>query len=358
LTQLADVHPYQEFAGACDALGQNAKSVMIDAASTVQAIATRLEASGATLVRKPDPCSLPRARKNRVELKGSASAHERDGAAMISFLAWLDAQDPNTLDEIAVAKKLEQCRAQTGERLGVALRDISFDTISGSGPNGAIVHYRVTEATNRHMSDGELLLVDSGAQYDDGTTDITRVIPLGQPTADYKKHFTLVLKGMIAISRARFPIGTRGVDLDPLARRALWAEGLDYGHGTGHGIGSYLAVHEGPQSISKRGMAKLEPGMIVSNEPGYYKTGSHGIRIENLIYVKPAKVPKGGEIAVHSFETLTLCPIDLRLVERRLMTTDERRWLNRYHARVRKVLSPLIEDTSERLWLDQATTRL
>ncbi|MEM1377635.1 MAG: aminopeptidase P family protein [Pseudomonadota bacterium] len=358
LTQLADVHPYAHFASAVEALGKKAKAVWIDPALTAQAIASALEMGGTSLVRKSDPCALPRACKNRIELKGAANAHERDGAAMVSFLAWLDAQDPAELDEISVAKKLEHCRAETGERLGVPLKDISFDTICGSGPNGAIVHYRVTKETNRQMHNGELLLVDSGAQYDDGTTDITRVIPLGEPTEEYKRHFTLVLKGMIAISLAKFPVGTRGVDLDPLARRALWAEGLDYGHGTGHGIGSYLAVHEGPQSISKRGMAALQDGMIVSNEPGYYKTGSHGIRIENLVYVKPAKVPKGGEIAVHSFETLTLCPIDRRLVERKLLSTEERRWLNRYHARVRKVLSPLINDTAERMWLDQATARI
>jgi len=358
LTQLADLHPYEEFADAIDALARTAKSIMIDPARAANAVYAKLDAGGAALVKASDPCALPRARKNRTELKGATNAHERDGVAMIQFLAWLGAQDPESLDEISVAKKLENCRAETGERLGVPLRDISFDTICGSGPNGAIVHYRVTEDSNRRMKRDDLLLMDSGAQYEDGTTDITRVIPLGEPSAEQKKHFTLVLKGMIAISLAKFPAGTRGSDLDPLARRALWEHGLDYGHGTGHGIGSYLAVHEGPQSISKRGAAQLETGMIVSNEPGYYKTGSHGIRIENLVYVKPPKVPRDGEIAVHSFETLTLCPIDRRLIERKLLSRQERQWLNRYHARVRRVLSPLIEDQAVRLWLDQATARI
>ncbi|MEO1703216.1 MAG: aminopeptidase P family protein [Pseudomonadota bacterium] len=358
LTQLADLHPYGDFAEAVDALGQKAKSIMVDPTRVANAIFTSLEAGGASLIKAADPCALPRACKNRTELKGAANAHERDGVAMVHFLAWLDAQEADDLDEISVVQKLEACRSQTGTRLDVPLRDISFDTICGSGPNGAIVHYRVTEQSNRQMKRDELLLVDSGAQYEDGTTDITRVIPLGDPRAEHKKHFTLVLKGMIAISMAKFPCGTRGSDLDPLARRALWDQGLDYGHGTGHGIGSYLAVHEGPQSISKRGAAPLETGMILSNEPGYYKTGSYGIRIENLVYVKPAKVPTDGEVPVHSFQTLTLCPIDRRLVEGKLLSKEERQWLNRYHARVRRMLSPLIEDQSVRLWLDQATARI
>ncbi|MEN0000542.1 MAG: aminopeptidase P family protein [Pseudomonadota bacterium] len=358
LTQLADLHAYALFEDALTTLGQQAKSIMVDPAKTATAIASRLEAGGATLLHKADPCALPRARKNRAELKGAANAHKRDGVALCTFLAWLDGQEAASLNEISVAQKLERCRAETGERLGIPLRDVSFDTICGSGPNGAIVHYRVTEQSNRQMTANDLLLVDSGAQYEDGTTDITRVIPLGEPTDEYKRHFTLVLKGMIAISLAKFPVGTRGVDLDPLARSALWAHGLDYGHGTGHGIGSYLAVHEGPQSISRRSTVALETGMIISNEPGYYKTGSHGIRIENLVYVKPAKTPKDGEIAVHSFETLTLCPIDRRLVAKSLLSKDERRWLNRYHARVRRTLSPMIDDDQVRAWLDQATARI
>ncbi|MEL6435561.1 MAG: aminopeptidase P family protein [Pseudomonadota bacterium] len=359
LTQLADLHPYADFADAIDALAKRAKIVMVDPNQCAEAITKKLEVGGVELLKEQDPCALPRACKNRVELKGATEAHKRDGAAMVTFLAWLDAQDADTLDEISVAKKLEACRAETGKRLDVPLRDLSFDTICGSGPNGAIVHYRVTEATNRRMNSGELLLMDSGAQYDDGTTDITRVIPLGKPNDEYRRHFTLVLKGMIAISEVRFPEGTRGVDLDGLARRALWAEGLDYGHGTGHGIGSYLAVHEGPQNISKRGMASFQTGMIVSNEPGYYRTGSHGIRIENLVYVKPSKVPKnGGEIPVHAFETLTLCPIDRRLVDRKLLSKQERRWLNRYHAKVRRTLTPLLEDADTIAWLEQATNRI
>ncbi|MCK5749518.1 MAG: M24 family metallopeptidase, partial [Oricola sp.] len=258
----------------------------------------------------------------------------------------------------AVVTALEECRRTTGARLGFDLAEISFDTICGAGPNGAIVHYRVTEKTNRKVDAGELLLVDSGAQYHDGTTDITRVIPIAEPTAEYRSHFTLVLKGMIAISLARFPAGTRGVDIDILARKALWQAGLDYAHGTGHGVGSFLGVHEGPQSISKRGMQELLPGMIVSNEPGYYKAGSHGIRIENLVLVRPAEIPEGGEIAMHGFETLTLCPIDRRLIDVALLDDTELDWLNAYHARVREEVSPLIEDEGVTGWLEKMTAPL
>jgi Xaa-Pro aminopeptidase len=337
-------------------LGRTAKTpVMLDAARANVAIAGAIEAAGGTTIAGTDPAVLPRAVKNRIERKGAVEAHRRDGAAMVSFLAWLDAQDPATLDEIAIVKRLETIRAETAERLGMPMREISFDTICGAGPNGAIVHYRVDEKSNRKVTPGELILIDSGAQFDDGTTDITRVVPTGTPTQTHRRHFTLVLKGMIAISLARFPEGTRGVDLDVLARRALWAEGLDYGHGTGHGVGSYLGVHEGPQTISRRGMAELKTGMIVSNEPGYYAEGSHGIRIENLVLVEPAKVPDGGDVAVHGFATLTLCPIDRRLIEPKLLERGERRWLNRYHARVRRELAPLIEDRLVLDWLDQAT---
>ena len=356
LERLAGLDAPEAFTGALAELGRTAKKpVMLDAACAAAAIADAIEGAGGTVTAGADPAVLPRATKNRVERKGAVEAHRRDGAAMATFLAWLDAQDPGTLDEIAMVGKLERTRIETGERLGMPLREIAFDTICGAGPNGAIVHYRVDEASNRAVTPGELILIDSGGQYDDGTTDITRVIATGAPTGAQRRHFTLVLKGMIAISAARFPRGTRGVDLDVLARRALWAAGLDYGHGTGHGVGAYLGVHEGPQTLSRRGMATFEEGMIVSNEPGYYQEGSHGIRIENLVMVAPARVPEGGEIAVHAFTTLTLCPIDRRLIEPRLLDPTERRWLNRYHARVRRELAPLIEDAAVLAWLERAT---
>jgi Xaa-Pro aminopeptidase len=238
-----------------------------------------------------------------------------------------------------------------------ALKEISFDTISGSGPNGAIVHYRVTEATNRRLNAGELFLLDSGAQYLDGTTDITRTIAVGEPSEEMRERFTLVLKGHIAIATARFPKGTRGLDLDPLARHALWAHGLDYEHGTGHGVGSYLSVHEGPQSISRAGSVPLEPGMIISNEPGYYKEGAYGIRIENLVLVGEPSRPAGGERDVLAFETLTLVPFDRRLIAKGLLTPDEASWIDTYHARVREVIGPEI-DAATRGWLEAATKPL
>jgi len=358
LTQLAGLRPPSEFDDGLRELGTTGARVMIDPALTARKIAEELEHAGATLVEAGDPVRLPRAQKNSAEQAGARNAQRRDGAAMSAFLCWLDAQEPGSLDEISVVTALEEFRRATGERLGFDLAEISFDTICGAGPNGAIVHYRVTEKTNRKVDAGQLLLVDSGAQYHDGTTDITRVIPIGEPTADYRRHFTLVLKGMIAISLARFPAGTRGVDIDVLARKALWQAGLDYSHGTGHGVGSFLGVHEGPQSISKRGMQQMLPGMIVSNEPGYYKPGSHGIRIENLVMVRPAEIPEGGEIAMHSFETLTLCPIDRRLIDVALLEDTELDWLNAYHARVREEVSPLIEDAEVTGWLEKMTAPL
>lgn len=305
------------------------------------------------IARAQDPCILPKARKNEVEIKGARAAHLRDGAAVVRFLAWLDREAPGgRLDEITAARKLEEFRAETK-----ALLDISFDTISASGPNGAIVHYRVTEATNRRLKSGELYLVDSGGQYLDGTTDITRTIAIGRPSAEMRERYTLVLKGHITIATARFPRGTRGIDLDAFARRALWEKGLDYDHGTGHGVGSYLSVHEGPQSISRRGMAVLEPGMIISNEPGYYKEGAYGIRLENLVLVtKPEKVP-GGDREMMSFETLTLAPFDRRLIKVDLLTPAEITWVDDYHARVRQMLAPQL-NAEDRSWLEAATAPL
>ena len=301
--------------------------------------------------RGEDPCILPKAIKSEAEISGSRDAHVRDGAAVVRFLSWLDDQPEGSVDEISAVRRLEDARRETN-----LLREISFPTISGSGPNGAIVHYRVTESTNRILGPGELFLIDSGAQYQDGTTDITRTIAIGQPTEDMRKHFTAVLKGHIAIATARFPAGTRGIDLDPFARRALWSIGEDFDHGTGHGIGSYLSVHEGPQSISRGGMATLRPGMILSNEPGYYRTGAYGIRIENVVLVTPPE-NIGGEREMMGFETLTLAPMDRRLIMPELLDASERRWLDGYHARVREQLAPLL-GAAERSWLGAATAPL
>jgi Xaa-Pro aminopeptidase len=333
-----------------EALKTSGKTVRLDPASAAVWFFRKLEGGKGRVERAADPCILPKARKNAVEIKGSRAAHKRDGAAVVRFLAWLDREAAKGgLDEISAARQLETMRAETQ-----ALKEISFDTISGAGSNGAIVHYRVTTATNRKLAAGELYLVDSGAQYLDGTTDITRTVAIGKPTREMQERCTLVLKGHIGIATAVFPKGTRGIDLDPFARRALWSAGLDFDHGTGHGVGSYLSVHEGPQSISKRGMVALEPGMIISNEPGYYKAGAYGIRIENLVLVTDADKAAGGERELMQFETLTLAPIDRRLVVRDLLTADELAWLNDYHARVREVIGPEL-GPADRAWLEQAT---
>ena len=264
------------------------------------------------------PPPIPRAsrapRRTSAEIAGARAAHRRDGAAVAKLLCWLDAQAPDTLDEIAVVTKLEETRRATGEETQMPLREVSFSTIAGAGPNGAIMHYRVSRETNRPLREGELFLLDSGAQYQDGTTDVTRTVPIGTPTEEMRTRYTLVLKGMIGISMLRFPAGVRGADIDAVARLALWKSGLDYAHGTGHGVGSYLSVHEGPQRIAKTGTEKLLEGMILSNEPGYYKPGQYGIRLENLIIVTPAETLPGGDIAMHGFETLTLVPFDKRLL--------------------------------------------
>lgn len=306
-----------------------------------------------SISRGQDPCILPKAIKTPAEIQGTRDAHLRDGAAVVRFLAWLEgAVASGSVDEITAVKALENFRRETG-----LLKDISFATISGSGANGAIVHYRVTDATNRTLQNGELFLLDSGAQYQDGTTDITRTIAVGQPSEDMRRKFTAVLKGHIAIATARFPKGTRGLDLDPFARRALWDAGCDFDHGTGHGIGSYLSVHEGPQSISRAGTAVLQPGMLLSNEPGYYKEGEYGIRIENVVLVTPlAKIP-GGDREMMAFETLTLAPMDRRLIDADALTSDEFEWINAYHARVYATLSPLL-DGATASWLKRATEPL
>ncbi|MBN8994529.1 MAG: aminopeptidase P family protein [Rhizobiales bacterium] len=352
LTALAEIESPASFVAGLAALA--GKRVLLDPATTADAIRKLVADAGGTILEGADPVALPKARKNEVELAGMRRAHLRDGAAMVRFLRWLDAAPPGTLDEIAVAEKLRDFRAEAAARDGMELVDLSFDTISGAGPNGAIVHYRVTPETNRKLEANSLYLVDSGAQYRDGTTDITRTIPIGFPTAEMRERFTLVLKGHIAIATARFPVGASGAQLDTLARIALWKAGLDYDHGTGHGVGAFLSVHEGPARISKMGTVPLEPGMILSNEPGYYKTGAYGIRIENLVIVAPPAPIPGGDRAMLAFETITLCPIDLRLVEPSLLSRDEIAWLDAYHAWVASSLAPLL-DMADRDWLTEAT---
>lgn len=337
------------FAAALGAL--RGRKVRVDAASTAAYVVDRLKEGGATVSRGDDPCALPKACKNAVEIAGTRAAHERDGAALTRFLAWFSEKAPTgTLRELEASDRLAEFRF--GDSL---IRDLSFDTISGSGPNGAIVHYRVSPRSDRRIGAGELFLVDSGAQYLDGTTDVTRTVAVGTPTAEMRDRFTRVLKGHIAIARVRFPVGTTGAQLDLLARQSLWQAGLDFDHGTGHGVGSYLSVHEGPHRISKApSTVALQPGMIVSNEPGYYKTGAYGIRIENLVTVVPCKALAGSERVMLEFDTLTLTPIDRSLVDVALMDAGEIAWLDAYHDRVRKTLSPALSG-SDKTWLEDAT---
>lgn len=349
LAEVADLAEPSGFAAALGQLGAAKARVRIDPSRTSRWIGDRLTEAGAIIREGEDPCILPKARKNAAEIAGARAAHLRDGVAVARFLSWLDtaAASGDALDEIGAAQRLEAFRAEAPE-----LREISFDTIAGSGPNGAIVHYRATRSTNRPLDRDSLFLIDSGGQYRDGTTDITRTVAIGAPAGRMRRHFTLVLKGHIAIATARFPKGTRGGDLDAFARRPLWEAGLDYDHGTGHGVGSYLSVHEGPQGLSKRATAVLEPGMILSNEPGYYRAGAYGIRIENLLLVEePADV--GGERPMMAFETLTLAPIDRRLIEPALLSPDELEWLNAYHKRVAREIGPRLSP-ADREWLERA----
>ncbi|MBU6299127.1 MAG: aminopeptidase P family protein [Alphaproteobacteria bacterium] len=336
-----------EFTPALDAL--KSKTVAADPAGCASAIFDRLTKAGAKIARMPDPCQLPKACKNSVEIEGARKAHIRDGAALSRFLCWFAREAPNgQLDEIAVAQQLEGFRKASG-----ALSDLSFDSISAASEHAAIPHYRVTRSSNLPILKDRIYLIDSGGQYPDGTTDVTRTAIVGTPTAEMKDRFTRVLKGHIALATAKFPEGTTGMALDAFARRPLWEIGLDYDHGTGHGVGSYLSVHEGPQNISKRPIQQaLKPGMIVSNEPGYYKAGEYGIRIENLVVVR--EIPTMPERKMMEFETITLAPIDLGLVEVSLLTAEERDWLNAYHARVRETLSRLVDDET-RVWLEKAT---
>jgi Xaa-Pro aminopeptidase len=354
LEELADVREPAALAPDLAALGTAARTVRLDEATAAAALAHMASGAGGKVSRGADPIALMKAVKNAVEIEGARAAHRRDGAAVARFLAWLDREAPGgKLTEIDTVAALESFRRDSG-----LLKDVSFPTIAGSGPNGAIVHYRVTRASNRRINPGELFLVDSGGQYEDGTTDITRTIAVGAPTAEMRDRFTRVLKGHIAIARALFPDGATGAQLDSFARQSLWAAGLDFDHGTGHGVGSYLSVHEGPAGISKRSTAAaLKRGMILSNEPGYYRTGAYGIRIENLVLVVAAPPVAGAEKELNAFETLTLAPIDRRLVEPALLTNDERRWLDDYHARVAATLAPLV-DAETRAWLEAATRPL
>ncbi len=350
LGNVVSIRPREDLGKALDELGQQKKTVLVDPATCAAWIDDRLKNAGAEVKRGTDPCELPKACKNAAEVAGARAAHLRDGMALAKFLAWLAREAPKgNVDEITAARHLEGFRSAGGE-----LKDLSFDTISGAGANGAIVHYRVTEGTNMPLKPGELFLVDSGAQYIDGTTDVTRTVAIGTASAEQRDRFTRVLKGHIGIATARFPEGTSGAQLDAFARMALWKSGLDYDHGTGHGVGSYLSVHEGPQRISKMGHQALKPGMIVSNEPGYYKPGGFGIRIENLCVVTPPQPIEGGERMMMGFETLTLAPIDLALVEKKLLTAEEVDWLNAYHARVRAALAPGL-DAETKAWLEEAT---
>lgn len=337
-----------------DAISRLSGPVRIDPNSCPEIIATILQEAGTDIVEGRDPCILPKAQKNETEIDGARAAHERDGVAMVQFLAWLDNETPKgTLTEIDVVTALEGFRSQTN-----ALCDISFDTICGAGPNGAIVHYRVNDQTNRKVGQNELLLVDSGGQYVDGTTDITRTIATGAPDSEQRACYTRVLQGMIAISRARFPQGVGGLHLDALARAPLWMAGLDYDHGTGHGVGSYLCVHEGPQGISRKSEIAFKPGMILSNEPGYYREEAFGIRIENLIVVKDAAPITGGDDRkMLDFETLTYVPFDRRLIDTDLLSKPEQDWIDQYHADTLELLGPRL-DASVLNWLRQACAPL
>jgi Xaa-Pro aminopeptidase len=330
------------------------KRVMVDPGQSSAWYFETLANAGAEVVRGEDPCALPRACKNPTEIKGTREAHVRDGEALARFLHWLATEAQTSLpDEIEVVTRLEGFRQATG-----ALKDLSFDTIAGAASNGAIVHYRPTHRLNKRTESGSLLLVDSGAQYLDGTTDVTRTVAIGEPSAEMRERFTLVLKGHLALAAIRFPAGTTGSALDALARAPLWARGLDYDHGTGHGVGAYLGVHEGPQRIAKLpNFVALRPGMIVSNEPGYYKEGAYGIRIENLQYVTEAAPIPGGERPMLGFETLTLAPIDRRLIVVELLTPEERAQMDAYHARVLREVGPRVEPEI-RAWLTEACAPL
>ena len=351
LEQSADVREPDALAPALTALAKSG-AIALDAATAADTLSRLIVAAGGKPVCGQDPVTLLKAVKNTTEIAGARTAHKRDAVALARFLAWIEREAPaGKLTEIDAVEALETFRRDTG-----ALKDVSFPTIAGTGPNGAIVHYRVTRKSNRRIARGDLLLIDSGAQYEDGTTDVTRTIAIGEPTEEMRDRFTRVLRGHIAIARAIFPDGTTGAQLDTLARQYLWQAGIDFEHGTGHGVGSYLSVHEGPARISKLGTSALKRGMILSNEPGYYKTDGFGIRIENLELVVAADI-NGAEKSMNAFETLTLAPIDRRLIDVTMLSKDELDWLNAYHARVRAEVGPLLDEPTK-AWLDQATEAL
>lgn len=342
--------PKEEFILEIEKLSKAGTKVMADPKRAHSAIFEALTKGKAEVVEQSDPCQLDKACKNDIELEGARKAHIRDAVAMCRFLCWVDENGPGgQYDELDAVNELYDLRNEVS-----LFQDNSFDTISGAGPNGAIVHYRVTEKTSRKLEKDMLYLCDSGGQYLDGTTDITRTVVIGTATEEQKDHFTRVLKGHIALAQARFPAGRTGAHLDTLARKSLWDVGLDYDHGTGHGVGSYLGVHEGPQSISPFGFdTPLKPGMILSNEPGYYKNGEYGIRIENLVIINNSEY-EGEERPMLTFETITLVPIDTRLINAHMMSAAEITWLNIYHAKVREEIGPLL-DGKEREWLMHAT---
>ena len=347
------VRGQDEFAAALDGLATAGKPVRIDTHESAHWIVARLRSADVKIDDGDDPSVLPRARKNAAELEGARAAHRRDGVALAKFFSWLDTNlSSGEITEISAAEKLESFRAESN-----LFRGPSFDTIAGAGSHGAIVHYKASPVTNRRLEPGQIFLLDSGGQYLDGTTDVTRTVALGPATAEVCDRFTRVLKGHIALASVRFPEGTTGGELDALARQYLWAAGLDYSHGTGHGVGSYLGVHEGPQGISRRSKVPLIPGMVVSNEPGYYKSGAYGIRIENLQAVTEANLIAGAERKMLGFEPLTLAPIDRRLIETSMLTEAEREWLNAYHGRVRNSLRHLL-DSATLEWLEAATAPL
>jgi Xaa-Pro aminopeptidase len=352
LEQVADVTEPAGLTAKLTELSRSGASIALDSATAADALTRLIQTAGGKPVCGSDPVSLLKAVKNDTEIQGTRAAHRRDAVALARFLAWIDREAPKrALTEIDAVEALETFRRDTG-----ALKDVSFPTISGTGPNGAIVHYRVTRKSNRRIAPGDLLLIDSGAQYEDGTTDVTRTIAIGQPSMEMCDRFTRVLRGHIAIARAVFPDGTTGAQIDTLARQFLWQAGIDFEHGTGHGVGSYLSVHEGPARISKLGTTPLKRGMILSNEPGYYKTDAFGIRIENLELVVAAETP-GAEKPVNGFETLTLAPIDRRLIDLNMLTGDELSWLNEYHERVRHEVRPHVDEATK-VWLDAATAPL
>ncbi|SFI28648.1 Xaa-Pro aminopeptidase [Bosea sp. OK403] len=330
-----------------NALGAAKAKVRLDSATAASALATLIAKAGGIPDAGADPIALMKARKNEAELKGARDAHLRDGAAIVRYLAWLAREAPKGgLTEIDAVAALEAERMKTG-----LLKDVSFTTIAGAGPNAALPHYRVSEASNRKIEPG-ILLVDSGGQYEDGTTDITRTMAVGEPTDEMRDRYTRVLKGHLAISRVVFVKGTSGAQLDVLARLPLWQAGLDFDHGTGHGVGSYLSVHEGPQRLSKLGTTPLEPGMILSNEPGYYKQGEYGIRIENLIVVEERVIP-GGDRTIYGFETITWAPYERALIDVKLLDAGEIAWIDAYHAKVWSKLAPLVEGEAK-AWLEKA----